>query len=118
MQVKACIGSPLSPYSRLLIVVNWSVNWFACVQRITCISGRMSPSTERHSNPTLWIKSDKANKNWLAPRFISITANSEKRGRGARPQYFIWGYTHWEIFRYLTFSLFDVVHSPDTDSRF
>ena len=44
---------------RLLIVVNWSVNWFACVQRRNCTSCRMPPSAECNANPILWIEADK-----------------------------------------------------------
>jgi len=43
--------------------VNWSVYWFACVQRITSTSCRTPPSTERHANPI--PEADKTNKNWL-----------------------------------------------------
>ena len=54
----------ISP-SRLLLIVNWSVNWFVCVQRRTCTSWSTPPSTERHANPIPWMEADKTNKNWL-----------------------------------------------------
>ena len=47
---------------RLEIIVNWSVNWFACVLRSTCTSCRTPPSIECHAKPILWIKADKPTK--------------------------------------------------------
>ena len=50
-----CSPTGCSP-SRMLITVNWSVIWFACVQRSTCTSCRAPPDAECHA---------KTNKNWL-----------------------------------------------------
>jgi len=44
--------------SRLLISVNWSVNWFACLQRSTCTFCRTPPSSDSHANPILWIEAN------------------------------------------------------------
>jgi len=55
MQGKAFGSSPGYPPSRLLIIVNWSANWFACVKRSTCTSCRTPTSTEWHVNQILWI---------------------------------------------------------------
>ena len=44
------VAHPLNPHC-LLIIVNWSVYWYARVQRSTCTSWRI-PS---HANPTLRI---------------------------------------------------------------
>ena len=64
------VGSPPGyPPSRLLITVNWPVNWFACVQRSTCTSRRAPPSSESHVNPTLWI----------VPTKLVVTATSVAR---------------------------------------
>ena len=50
-----CSPPDYSP-SRLLIIVNWSVSWFRCVQHSTCTSCRTPPSGESHANPVLWIR--------------------------------------------------------------
>ena len=56
---------PGYPPSRLLIIVNWSVNWFACIQRSTCTFSRTSPSCKSHANPFLWIGLGFHPQNWL-----------------------------------------------------
>jgi len=59
---------PGYPHSRLLVIVSWSVNWFACVHPSTFTSCRTPPSTEWHANPILCIEADNTNKNWLPRR--------------------------------------------------
>jgi len=60
------VGSPLGyAPSRLLAVVNWSVNLFACVQCSTCTFCRTPPSTECHANLILWIVPELGPHNWL-----------------------------------------------------
>jgi len=41
-KAKPGCSPPGYPPRRLLIIVDWSVNWFACVQRSTCTSCRIS----------------------------------------------------------------------------
>jgi len=54
-KAKPGCSPPGYPPSRLLIIANWSLNWFACVQRSTCTPCRTPPSSDLYANPILWI---------------------------------------------------------------
>ena len=50
----------------MLIIVNRSVIWFACIQRSICISCRTPPSSKWHANPIVWIDLGFGQQNWLS----------------------------------------------------
>ena len=64
-KAKPDCSQPGYPPSRLLIIVNCSVIWFACIQRSTCTSCRTPPSTECYANPFLWIGPGLGRQHWL-----------------------------------------------------
>jgi len=51
-----------NPPSRLLITVNWSVNWFACAALTLLVVRRHLA----HTYPILWIGSEIGPQNWSA----------------------------------------------------
>ena len=53
--------APDNPPSRLLITVNWSVNWFACAALPLLVVRRRLA----HTNPVLWIGPGIGPQNWL-----------------------------------------------------
>jgi len=62
MQGKARRSPPSYPPRHLLIIVNWSVNWYACIQRSTCTSCRI----QSHANPILWTEKAWIHLRWHA----------------------------------------------------
>ena len=62
MQGKARRSPPSYPPRHLLIIVNWSVNWYACIQRSTCTSCRI----QSHANPILWTEKALIHLRWHA----------------------------------------------------
>ena len=59
---KTRCSPPGYPPRHLLIIVNWSVNWYACIQRSTCTSCRI----QSHANPILWTEKALIHLRWHA----------------------------------------------------
>jgi len=54
-KVKPECSPPGYTLRHVLIIVNWSVNWFACVQRSTCTSCRIARSRGARAQFVVWV---------------------------------------------------------------